>query len=149
MRDLRYHQKGVHLLDLIIAMLLIAVIALGSVPSLRALLHSNELQRQARLLKFRLETLLTDSLLYGHDTAATFGGTWYEIVPADNNKATIFQLPESITALLRSQNSQTIKFYKSGVTSPATIEISSKDKKCQLTLSVLYTAALGSTNNVA
>ena len=136
MRKSHYHQKGVHLLDLLIAILLITAIGAGSVPSLRALLRTNELQRQTQLLKFRLQTLITESLLHGQDAQATFGGSWYEIIPPDNSRATIFKLPGSITALLKSQSSQVIKFYKSGVASPATIEITSKDKKCQLTLSL-------------
>jgi Tfp pilus assembly protein FimT len=136
MRKSRCYQQGVHLLDLIIAILLITIIGAGSIPSLRALLYTNELKRQANLLRFRLETVLTESILHGQESSVSFGGSWYQISSQNSGSPVVFALPESIRAKLNSGHTQTIKFHSSGVASPTTIEVSSKNQKCQLTLSL-------------
>ena len=130
------HERGISLLDIILAILLISIIGAGSVPSLRAMLYADELGRQTRLLKFRLQTALTDALIKQQDIAAIFGGTWYKITPEPPNPELTFNLPISMTALLKSKKGQTINFYRSGVATPATIEIKEKNKKCLLTLSL-------------
>lgn len=118
---------GLHLLDLLIALVVLGVVLVLSVPSFSQVLGSSALKRETEQLQLVLESLILTAvgqekdleLVIKYHSYRASTGEWRALKPG-----------------LRITTPQTLRFYKSGVCTPGSIVLSDTKKDCTITLSL-------------
>lgn len=125
------HVSGFSYVEVIAVVAITATLLSISVPSFINVNRSGLLKHEAKKLQLVLEDSLTRALLQKEEIDFIGSASSYLIIDSVGNKLVTGNFKPGITL-----KPKTIKFYPSGVQSPATLHIKNKNKDCQLVLSI-------------
>jgi len=130
--------RGFHTIDLAVAILLLGLLAAISVPSIRETLHGHTLKSETRHLKSTMEQLTLQAAQREERILLTIGQAEYtaRIGGSDGPLLITREFQDPVTALLTSIPPRTIYFHKSGVSSPASITLTTGSEYCSVILSL-------------
>jgi len=126
--------QGTHLLELLVALIIISILSAVSIPRLGEILNSSPLKLESQRLEQILKRYSARSIQSEKKFSFISKPSSYQIIETDSGVLRLSrQLSDKITL---DSKREIIVFSKSGVVSPASLTLRSKRSACTITISL-------------